>query len=345
MAAAHQTMSYSIKSVREYSSVDYTTYKPNEVGTFSISNTGDFINCNSATFPKLKKFRLPLNLNQGYNPNAVDESRETSFPQWEKVLKWIKGSTDGYDSVADVDVITQRGILKDIGYTNHNYFKNPWKFEACKYKAKLYIRKLDEEDSGSWNDWAKKNSYWGKKFEEYVMEQEADVKATYRILKGSIGKSNVLLSAEVDAMRNGQHLEVKTCFANKVNGKIPLAWFQSHLGKIDTLYYGFKDKQGRVSVQPKEFPMSQVPGGRYLNVEDANAMLGLAGDVIKWMYDTLEDENISWLLEYNGRQISLTKKNDSFLPQWYLDFIGGTGVTKEDHLVKQVEALTLEHPA
>ena len=335
---------YDIKATSEYSRLqDYTSYQPTEVGTFSISEDGDFINCNKAKIPTLKTYKLPLNLNEGYSPKAEDVSRETSFPQWEKGLKWIYVSLDGKKSISDVDVITQRGVLKDIGYTNHNRYKNPWKFEACKYKGKLYIRKFEQEEK--WDARRMQNSYWGKKFEEFVMEQQAGTKATYNMLKGKIGNRNFLLSAEVDAVTpDGKHMEIKTCFANKLNEKIPLAWLQSLLGKVDFLYYGLKDKQGMVYSKPTEISMAQVPG-RYVKTYEANAMVGFIGDIIDWVHTTIPDGDETWILEYpggRGRQIvTLESQGKKFMPSWYLQFIDGS---KEDDLVRQVEALSLEHP-
>jgi hypothetical protein len=334
---------YDIRNSSDLSRLhNYATYKPTQVGTFAISEDGDFIDCNTAKIPTMKSFKLPLHLNEGYNPNAVDDSRETNFPQWEKGLKWIHGNDLGYRSISDVDVITQRGVLKEIGYTNHNRFKNPWKFEACKFEGKVYIRKFEEEEE--WNAWAVQNSYWGKRFEKYVMEQESGIKATYKILKGNIGEKRILISAEVDSVTaEGEHMELKTCFANKLNDKIPLAWLQSHLGKVDVLYYGLKDRQGIVRKIPTEISMANVPG-RYVKAHDANAMISLIGDFIKWLYSALPDMDETWMLEYTGgRQIVLKRCGGKFLPSWYVQFVNDH--VKEVELEKQVEALSLSHPS
>ena len=339
---ASQRKSYDIKAIVQYSRMqDYSSYQPSELGTFSISEDGDFINCNKAQIPTLQDYKLPLNLDEGYNgTQGKDKSRETNFPQWEKGLKWIHGSKEGYGSVSSVDIIASRGILKDIGYTNHNRYNNPWKFEACKFKGKVYIRKLDEEDDE--NEWCIRNSYWGRKFEEYVIQQEKGTKATYRMLKGTIGKKTVLLSAEVDAISNdGKHMEIKTCFANKIGVKVPQAWWQSYLGKVDTLYYGLKTKQGMVYNKPTEISMTDALT-KYVKKDAANEMMGFMGDVLNWLYGALPDKDETWVLEYTGgRQIFLRSTGEKFLPNWYLQFIEGK---KEEELVKQVEALTLSHP-
>ena len=339
---ANQKKSYNIKRPSEYLRMqDYKSYNPSELGTFSISEGGDFINCNKAKIPTLLDFQLPLNLNDGYNgTEGNDKARETNFPQWEKGLKWIYGSKEGYGSVSDVDIITQRGILKDIGYTSHNRYKNPWKFEACKYKGKVYIHKVEQEEE--WDEWCIRNSYWGRKFEEFTIQQEEGTKATYKMLKGKIGKRNVVLSAEVDAIStNGEHMEIKTCFGNKLQAKIPLAWWQSYLGKVDLLYYGIKTKEGMVHNKPTQISMTDALN-RYVTKNTANAMIGFLGDVLEWLYGTLPDKDETWILEYTGgRQILLKCTGEKFLPSWYLQFIGAG---KEDELVKQVEALTLGHP-
>ena len=333
--------SYNIKAILQYSrKQDYSTYNPADLGNFSISEEGDFINCNKAKMPTLRNFRLPLNLDEGYNgTEGNDKSRAANFPQWEKGLKWIQASEEGYGTVSDVHIITQRGVLKEIGYTNHNPYENPWKFEACKFKGKVYIRKVDEAED--LNEWGVRNSYWGTKFEEYAIKQQEGTKATYRMLKGTIGKNTVLLSAEVDAISNdGMYLEMKTCFADKVRAKIPLAWWQSYLGKVDLLCFGLKTNQGMVYDKPTGISMADVLSG-WVRKDTANEMIGFLGEVLDWLCGALPDKDETWILEYEGgRQIFLKSTGKKFLPNWYLQFIEGR---KEDDLVKQVEALTLGH--
>jgi hypothetical protein len=86
------------------------------MGNFSISEEGDFINCNTANVPTLKSFQLPLNMNQGYRPKtpSVDDSGVSNCPQWEKGLKWICGSENGFHSLSDVDVVTETEALQEI---------------------------------------------------------------------------------------------------------------------------------------------------------------------------------------------------------------------------------------
>ena len=121
---AESTKVYDIKGMSEYSRLqNYKTYQPTEIGTFSISEDGDLTNCNKADMSTLKSLKLPFNLNDGYKKNLLVDSRKTDFFRWEKCLKWIYGSKDGYQSTSDVDVITERGVLLDIGYTNLNFTK------------------------------------------------------------------------------------------------------------------------------------------------------------------------------------------------------------------------------
>ena len=69
------------------------------------------------------------------------------------------------------------------------------------------------------------------------------------------------------------------------------------------------------------------------------------GDIIDWVHTTIPDGDETWILEYpggRGRQIvTLESQGKKFMPSWYLQFIDGS---KEDDLVRQVEALSLEHP-
>ena len=280
----------------------------------------------------MRNFELPLNLNEGYNRNMVTvDSELTNFPQWEKGLKWINESENGCRSLSDVEVITERDVLKDIGYTNLNFYKNSWKFAACKFKGKLYIRKFEEVEEQSLDIWGAKYRHWGNKFEELVMERDSRTKATYKMLKGNLGKRKVLLSAEVDAVTaDGKHMEVKTCAANKLTAQIPLAWLQSHLGKVDVLYYGLNNKRGTVSNIPTEILVAQIPG-RYLKAYEANAMIGFLGDVIDWLYNVLPDGDETWMLEYSTgmREIFVEYQGMKFMPEWYLRFIDNSGVSVE----------------
>ena len=334
---------YNIRSVEEYAALqDYTTYHPHQVGSFSIDTDGEFTDCDKARFTRLKKFQLPLNLDEGFNPREID--RKVAFPHGEKPLWWIHGSKHGYSSVSDVDVITQKGVLKKIGYTIGNPYKNKnlWKIEGCKYKGKLYMRTPNEE-SNILNERAARNSYWGVKFEEYVIEPIPLIQSSYKVLKGRIGDKNILLSAEVDAIKtNGKQIEIKTCFAGRLTKKMPLVWIQSYLGNVDILYCGWKDKKGIVSKMPTESKIDSIPGSKTLEISVANAMIGFLADVIDWMYTNLPDDDETWVLEYKGgTRISLECSGGKFLPDWYLQFIDGT---KEDanELVRQVEALTLK---
>ena len=330
---------YDIKRTSEYSKQSYTAYKPKEVGTFAITKDGELIN--EAKIPTLKQFQLPLNLNEGYDPNWVDKYSSN----WENVLKWIYTSKDGYKSTSDVNVIAERGALKEIGYTNHNYYKNPWKVEACKYAGKVYIRKIvGNQDQDAWGV---QNTYWGMRFEKYVVKQEPGIKATYQVLKGEIGGTKVLMCAEVDAVRkDGMTVEVKTCFEDRLADKLLKIWLQSYLGKVDILFFGWKEKSGSVHQNPKELLMDKIPGSK-LRVKDANAMIGFIGEIIDWIYGALPNGNKTWLVEYKGfGPISLKCGGEEFLPGWYKKFVDGgaaaaSGAT-EDDTVYQFDKLSLK---
>ena len=343
---AGSTKIYDIRGMSEYSRLqDYTAYKATQVGNFSISVEGDFVSCDKSKLPTLKKFTLPLNLNVGYNPKKVMDTSngQTSFPPWEKGLKWIEGSADGYQSLLDIDVITQCDVLTDIGYTNHDFYKNPWKFEACKFNGKLYIRKSEGAAEENLDTFGLKNYHWVKKFEELVIDRQLGTKATYQMLKGQIGSRNVLFSSQVAAVTSeGKHMEIQTCFANKLTAKLPQAWLQSHLGNVDILYYGMKDKRGFVTETPTEIVANKVPG-IYVQAFQANAMIGFLGDVIDWLYTSLPDGDETWTMEYNAalREISLNHGGGGeFLPAWYVKLINGK---KEDELAERVETLDLEN--
>ena len=321
---------YDIKEAAQYAEEsDYKTYKPKEVGTFAKTKDEKFVNRNEAVIPTLRNPKVPLDLNKGYDPNAENFFKSDT----EEILMWVQGSHEDGSlldrSLSEIDVIAQRGALNKIGYTIHNYFKNPWKLEASKYAGKMYIRKIDApQEIGN------KDAQWGRKFEELWIENDPDIKATYRMLKGKIGNKIVLLSAEVDATDKGKYVEAKTCFKGKLPNKIVSTWLQSYLGKVDVLHIAYKSSEGIVKNKPEQLQMFKVPGSHNnLSKSDANAILGFLGDVIDWMYGALPDGNKIWLVEYNGEsagrtQILLKSTQEEFLPSSYKQFLdSSTGTT------------------
>ena len=342
--ATSSTSGYNICGFHEYSKIlHYATYQPSDVGSFSVNNEGDFDNCDKAEFPRLKDLKSPLkiNLNEGFDPKIID-IKTPRFPHAEKPLRWIRESKNGYQTLADVDVITQKGVLKKIGHTISNRYKNSWTIETCKYKGKLYLRFPTEDKWYRETEWGMRNCYWGVKFEEHVIEPAPHAKASFKMLKGKIGNKKMLISAEVDAIKtDGTLVEIKTCFEDKLTDqKMCFAWLQSYLGNIDVLYYGWKDKHGVVSRKPQEFKMESIPGSKLLKKPVANAMFGFIGDFIDWLYNALPDEDEIWSLEYTGGgQISFKFHSEKFLPNWYLQFIDSAS---EDELAKKVEALDLK---
>ena len=253
------TSGYNIGGFHEYSKIlHYTTYQLSDIGFFSVNNEGDFVNCDKAKFPKFKDLKSPLklNLNKGFDSKIID-MKMPRLPHAEKTLRWIGESKDGYQSMADFDVITEKGVLKKIGHSISNRHKKPWTMEACKHKGKLYMRFPTEDKCYRKTEWGTKNRYWGVKFEEYAIEPDPLATTSFKMLKGKIGNKKILMSAEVDALKtDGTLVEIKTCFEDKLTDqKMCLAWLQSYLLKIDVLYYGWKNRQGLVSRKPQEFNM------------------------------------------------------------------------------------------
>lgn len=321
---AEQMLVYNIKEASQYAEgSDYKAYKPKQVGTFATNKDEKFVNRNKAVIPTLRSPKLPLDLNKGYDPTAENFFKSDT----KEILMWVQGShEDGSlsgKSLSEIDVIAQRGALKEIGYTIHNYWKNSWKLEACKYAGKMYIRKIDtpQEIGG-------KDAQWGRKFEELWIERDPDIKATYRMLKGKIGNKIVLLSAEVDAIDKDKYVEAKTCYQEKLPDKIASIWLQSYLGKIGVLHIAYKNGSGIVKDKPERRQMFKIPGphDKHFSTSHANIILGFLGDVIDWMYGELPDGNETWLVEYKGKGaeeqlICLKGTGEEFLPSWYKQFV------------------------
>ena len=342
---------YDIKSIEYYSFGSYNSYRPEQVGTFVISNSGEFAQCNSASIPKLKRYEVPLNLNdEGFDPrqnqhdcNILERDYRIVLEEGEKPLKWLFET--GYDVVKKVNVVTQRGTLRSIGNTLYNmdHYKNPWKFEVCKYGGKLYIRKDKSKEPETISINRSKGIFYSKAFVKHVIMEYGDVDGVYTVVTGTVGRHRTLLTAEVDAVkRNGQQVEVKTCVSDKLVDKIPTSWLQSYLAKVDVLHYGLQDKRGWL-IKNEEISMKEVPLSRkYMPSGCAKSMFGLISDVLDWLQDEVKEGDTTWSFEYTGKNktIILTRKGHKYLPHWYKEFVDNNQVSS---LVTEVDALTLEH--
>ena len=340
-------------SCQDYASLSpYTNYSPKEEGTFAIDDSGHFGRCNKATHASLKHITIPLDLNEGYDRNRKFHNETvTNFPAWEKLLKWIFSTDGGYEVTSDIDVITQRGILKDIGYTLQNRYRNKWTLEVCKFDGKLYLRYFDD-DVFHVTPQHHMNLHRGRRFEYNVLEKQEGVKATYNVIKSSIGNTRLLISAEVDGQSvGGEHVEVKTCFERNLNNQLPLHWLQSYLGTIKIMYYGIKDSDGVLRQPLRREEISKIPGEVVLKGV-ANSMFGLIADILHWLKEVVEEGDHLWSLQYNGKpegnggKITLYDTETSFLPPWYREFVDTSRRVNQEsldnNLVNQISNLTLE---
>ena len=345
---------YRIKSSKTYSTYSYSSYKPEEVGTFFTDLERNVHQCGSDSFPQFMcDVGLPIDLNEGmeqyYEEKEVDSNRSSKspLPLWQKFLKWIMLSD--FD-LTTVDFVARRGILKYIGYTLYDYYKSPWTFNVCKYQGKVYMYEPCPEQrsqsSMAKDSRCRKYLYWGKKFENSVTSSKEDMSGCYRMVRSNIGKYKILLGAEVDAVRlDGaddvviekvlqgcpdcplinsfsssdnviEFIEIKTCVKRQVRNKTSYGWLQSYLAGVDTLVFGFRDNEGMVG-SIEEYKVRDVP----LTAEwDASAMFGLISGVLNWLCQQVE-EGCSGTLQYRGAEkhdIEFTKQSEGhFLPDWF----------------------------
>lgn len=321
-------------SQKKYSSLSpYKNYKPREIGTFAIIDSGEFAHCNKAIHAKIKEIEVPVNLNEGYDPTIGIQNRHTSvtnFPASEKILRWICSTKDGYDVTSGIDVIAQRGVLKDIGHTLHNSYNNKWTLEACKFDGKIYLRYDDNEEFHA-DKRHHKNIYWGMEFEKHVLEKVPGVKATFNVITGVIGSINVLISAEIDGeIDTGEHVEVKTTFRKNLCQNLPFHWLQCYLGTVKVLCYGYKDENGFVKEPLVRENMNNIVGNM-VSKETANSMFGVIADILSWLKEVIKEGNNVWHLTYDGGgknghiEMYNMGYHTEFLPSFYYKFVREIG--------------------
>ena len=190
---------YVIKPSQVYTSYPYTSYKPTCVGSFCSDKMGEIIHVNdSSVFPRLKiPEKLPLDLNTGTRTPRTPSSTIL----FRRILKWIIHT--GFD-VSSVSVVARRGILKHIGYTLYNRYKNPWSFKLCKYRGVVYLYEpattttSQSSDSQPW-------LYWGCRYEELVTSRDNVTSSKEGELLQQLSGSSVRFSGgSVKWVRDGE---------------------------------------------------------------------------------------------------------------------------------------------
>ena len=324
---------YRISSPKSYATYPYLSYSPSEAGAFVTDQQRNVIKCDdSSLFPSfISDLPLPLDLNVGYTEYIKDKASEQGqddnrLPLWQRFLKWI--TLSNFD-VRSVDFVARRGILKFMGYTLYNRFKNPWSFRACKYNGVVYIHEPDPDIRSKAftvdNERCKRFMYWGKKFEDYATLSHDNVAGCYSMVHGNIGKYKVLLGSEIDAVRlkhsstgsalKPEYLEIKTCVQKKIRDKISFGWLQSYLAGIPTLAFGFRDNDGMVG-SVAEYPVSAIPH-QFTNWNPCS-IFGMISSVLNWVYQHLEEGSSGTLVYDGSNEIMLTHESGHFLPEWYL---------------------------
>ena len=350
---------YNVSEKNVTSVSPYIDYQPQEVGTFAITDAGDFAHCDEAIHANLNEIKVPADLNEGYDPKIkIHNETISNFPAWEKVLNWICATGGGYDVTAEVDVIAQRGVLKDIGYTLYDQrYKKQWILEACKFDGKVYLR-FEDNEKAPVREWHHKNLYWGKRFEDILLKKVPGVRGTYNVIRGVIGDTRVMISAEVDAQsEKGELIEVKTTFKSMRLKNLGFHWIQCYLGTIELLCYGYKnqEKKGILEKLSTEKISDMVgPGESQLPKDKANAMFGMLADVLSWIRTVIQEGNTVWTIAYDGGlpngHITMYKKEPEteFLPAWYQEFVTRNIPVKHgrknphDELTQQLQRITLD---
>lgn len=267
------------------------------------------------------------------------------------------------------DFVCYRGLLTQVFVTPY-FTRDPWCVLATKYKGTVYLcnyvspermREYEARDT----EYSIKCSYYGKNFERFVLTEDPlvqkiptpsgplqDIEEFNLALTTKLEGWRIIYAAEVDGVEDDsgvqnkdsarldalRFVEVKTRMAdwtekqyqNYVKFKLPKWWCQSFLVGVDTIYAGFRSREGRVrEIEP--LAVSQIPKMAQ-GVWSPAVMVRFGADFLSTVQELMRDvecphtvyqfsydANKSWNVTYEVRE---GKNELSFLPQSHIDLLG-----------------------
>jgi len=248
----------------------------------------DTPNCFSA----YKSPSLPLNLNEGFDPNEdseLDNFRELKTDVIVDGLKKIgvEEILRNGEQLAKIvrchkpkapRFLTFRNNLNKIMMTSFNRV-DPYRIRVSRDKNNLIkLELVDFENEFSCGAAKMKQfQYWGKRFEKYCFPKSQKLLGYMAIETTSIGHHTVIFGAEIDGydprfqdgdtIEQGSWVEVKTKMnpyghPRKLHNFLKFAllktWIKASITGIPTIIYGFRDEKGEVE-KIKVFKTKKIP--------------------------------------------------------------------------------------
>ena len=312
---------------------DYDTV---EIGNYAIENDA-FRSVNNPSLQNLQDFhhlQFPMNLNIGF-----DSSEFLSNKGWGEItylLQWIVENKFG---LTGTNIVVSRGVMRIIGGTLFNVYKEKWLFVAHKYKGIVYINR---KRTARWTDsesqyiltgmYAKRSCYWGLKFEDLITTQaEEGSRSYYNVVKAKVLNINVVTRGEVDYSYEGNYVEIKTCLDPLAShrshqkfhrDKLCKTWLKSYLSNVKHILYGFRNEKGyiRGPASLQCFDVAEVPGlcNEYWS---ASAIMSFIHVLFEWMIAEIS-EDCTVLIGYEGDgSVSMEESDEVVLPEWYKSYV------------------------
>ena len=278
------------------------------IGNYNLID-GHVKNVGAAIIPAFKPWGgVMLNLNEGFEGSVNPYKAREGHAPLEDLRTWVKEKKfDLADN--NVDFVCKRGILRNIGYAVYNT-KESWDFKVCRKNGIIYLSdvKVVEEEV---EEYLRKCSYWGQRFEKLMTEGHDDDIASYIVVKCKIGEYMCLVSGETDCKTEDEnYVEIKTANQRFFTERMSKGWLQAYLGGNQILVYGLRDKYGYVNAVKKE-NVSQVPG-KYQGVGNwrANSMFGFINAVLQKLKDVVP-EGGTCTLKHSFGKCTVTVDSDS----------------------------------
>ena len=300
------------------------------IGNYAIENDA-FRSVKKPSLQKLQDFhqlKFPLNLNIGFDSSEsppIYKGAEITY-----LLQWI---VENKFRLTGTNIVVSRGVMRIIGGTLFDVYKEKWLFVAHKYKGIVYInRKRTARWTDSESEYAKRCCYWGLKFEDLITTKaEEGRRSYYNVVKAKVLNINVVTRGEIDCSYKGNYVEIKTCLEPKVyhsshkrfyQDKLCKTWLQSYLSNVKHILYGFRDKKGYIR-DPENlqcFDVAEVPS-LCKEYWSASAIMSFIHVLFEWMIAAInEDCTVSIAYEGDG-SVSMQESDEVVLPDWYTSYV------------------------
>jgi len=305
---------------------DLTTYNPIELGTFTLDDNRKYEEDSSAPELEMPE-KYPLDLNKGFETFSKVESDGSLDP----LLEWVK--RNNFD-LKNVNFITYRGILRKIGTTIFDFYRNHWSLKLCKHKDTVYImesdtpQSIDKRKRETPKD--KQFQYWGYKFEDYmttagVGSEHFNVSGGFHsVSTARVGKHRGVFAAEVDCKSDKGYVELKTNrviqhdrqWVNFRKGKLLNTWAQCYIAGVPSVWVGFRDDQGMLK-NVQFYDVCEMPA-KCEREWSGSAVMSFLQGVLDWSLPLIQHNKTYVMSFLDHGEIELVLEGEGhFVPDWF----------------------------